>query len=804
MMSFRHGQRFRERSLEATAVMLAVLVLASPAVGQEIDHPPLTFGSLLDPSASGDTERLLDLIQAEIVELLRRDTDLRFPDGKRRVSDWTAAGIRRELGALLADPEVDIVLVIGPVSTAALCCYDELPKPVFAPLGVDGEALGLPSKGDASGVKNLNYLSNPGASYRDLEMLTQLADFDVVYVLTDPGIYEVLEGLYERNQQALKPLGISSQPVPVVASAEEALEKLPPTTRAVYFTPLLRMSLPEKRKLIDGLNRRGVLTMSLLGREEVELGVLAGLRQPADFPRMARRIALNVQQALFGRDPGTFSITFERGDRLTLNMETARKIGFYPSWRLLADAIRINDEISTAITLTFSQAVLNALTANRRIAAAQRTVGAREQAVKEVRAGYLPRLEGSLDTSAINEERAIFRAERNVSAGATLSQVIWSDPLATSIRVQRDLLGGTRQQLVEIELDVAAEAASAFLEVLRSENLERIARENLRRVEANLDLASNRVRVGYASPAEVYRWEVERANGRNSVIFAGRVFDSARARMNQLMYRPQEESFTAEQPDVEGDPYLVVANEELAPFYDNPRSFRIFRAFMVEDGLTNSPELRRLDAAISARERQLGQARRAFWSPTIGLQGDFDRVLAQDADRSPTGFLFPENEWTVGLSVALPLYTGGERQATKSRTRQELDALQRDREELAQQIELRIRTSMFRIAASWNNIDLSREAALASQKNLDLVTDSYATGVVSIQDLLDAQNSTLTAKLRAANAIYDFLLDLVEVQRAVGRLEWFRAEENRDAWVQRIRDYFEAVRQSGQEPEGFE
>jgi len=784
--------------------ILGSAALVAPTSAEEPRRPTLTFGSLLDPSATGGTEGLLDAIQVEIGDLLDRDYDLRFPESKRRLSDWTAPGIRRELDALLADPEVDMVLVIGPVSTAALCCYDELPKPVFAPLGVDGDALGLPAEDDTSGVRNLNYLSNPGASYRDLATFVELADFVVVHVLTDPGIYEVLEGLYERNQEALKPLGIRSEPVPVVESAEEALSLLPPDTEAVYFTPLLRMSVPEKQKLIDGLNARGIPTMSLLGLEEVEMGVLAGLRKPTDFPRMARRIALNVQRSLFGEDPGTFSVSFERGDRLAINMETARRIGLYPSWRMLADAVRINDEITTTNTLTLSDAVLNALAANPSIASARHTVTAREQSVKEVRAAYLPQFDASLDASAINEERSILRAERTSSAGATLSQVIWSDPLATSIRIQRDLLAGSRQRLIQSELDIAAATAGAFFDVLRSQNLERIERENLRRVETNLDVARNRVRVGYASPAEVYRWEVERANGRNGVIFAGRVFDAARARLNQLMYRPQEELFAAEEPDIEGDPYLVLSNEELAPFYDNPRSFRVFRAFMVEDGLDNSPELRRLDAAIQAQQRQLGQAKRAFWSPTIGFRSDLDHILSQSSELSPTGFQFPEDEWTVGFTVALPLYTGGERQATKHRSRAQLSALQRDRDELAQQIELRIRVSMFSIAASWNNIQLSREAAVASMKNLDLVTDAYATGVVSILDLLDAQSSALTAELQASNAVFDFLLDLVEVQRAAGRLEWFRAEENRDAWVQRIRDYFAEVRRSGQEPGGFE
>ena len=62
----------------------------------------------------------------------------------------------------------------------------------------------------------------------------------------------------------------------------------------------------------------------------------------------------------------------------------------------------------------------------------------------------------------------MFRAERNTTAGATLRQVFWSDPLATGLRIRRDALAGTREDLVRTQLDVAAEAAGAFLDVLRS------------------------------------------------------------------------------------------------------------------------------------------------------------------------------------------------------------------------------------------------------------------------------------------------------------------------------------------------
>ena len=252
------------------------------------------------------------------------------------------------------------------------------------------------------------------------------------------------------------------------------------------------------------------------------MGMLAGLRAPVDVPRLARRVALNIQRALFGEDPGTFSITFERSDRLVINMNTARQIGLYPTWRVLTDAELINEEVPTINTLTLSDAVLTALAANRQVWSARNLVEAGEQSVKEVRAAYLPQLDAFAEASRVNRDAAgLTRTERNALAAARLTQVIWSDSLSTSIRAERDAQTSRVQELARVELDVAADAASAFLDVLRAQTVERIERENLRRVEANLELARNRLDIGYASPAEVYRWEVERANGKNAVIFAG-------------------------------------------------------------------------------------------------------------------------------------------------------------------------------------------------------------------------------------------------------------------------------------------
>ncbi len=98
---------------------------------------------------------------------------------------------------------------------------------------------------------------------------------------------------------------------------------------------------------------------------------------------------------------------------------------------------------------------------------------------------------------------------------------------------------------------------------------------------------------------------------------------------------------------------------------------------------------------------------------------------------------------------------------------------------------------MNRTRASYPGISLSREAADAANRNLVLITDSYIQGIKSIIDLLDAQNQALVADQAAANAVYNFLIDLMGVQRAMGEFILFQPEEERKAWRQRAEQYLQ-------------
>ena len=112
-------------------------------------------------------------------------------------------------------------------------------------------------------------------------------------------------------------------------------------------------------------------------------------------------------------------------------------------------------------------------------------------------------------------------------------------------------------------------------------------------------------------------------------------------------------------------------------------------------------------------------------------------------------------------------------------------------------MEERIRSALFQASASFPGIRLSREAADASRKNLELVVDQYSRGAVDIIKLLNSQNAALNANESAANAVYDFLIDLMNIDRAVGRFDYFLYKEERTAWFGRLTEFF---KQAGVKP----
>jgi outer membrane protein TolC len=333
------------------------------------------------------------------------------------------------------------------------------------------------------------------------------------------------------------------------------------------------------------------------------------------------------------------------------------------------------------------------------------------------------------------------------------------------------------------------------LALLSAKTVERIQKNNLKLTRSNLELARNRQIIGASGPGEVYRFENQLASNRIDVVSAQSARNIAEMQLNRLLNHPSEEPFLTEEADL--DDFETVSGEQMQRYLGNKWAFKIFRKFVVEAALENSPELRQIEASILAQERALSSAKRAmFGIPTLALSGDVKKRFSEEGAGSDIYVAPPTDDdvnWNVGLSLSIPLFSGGYKLSAYSQAKTELRQLEILKASLEEKIEQNTRAALHTAGASFAAIGFSRDAAEVARKNLDLVTDSYQRGVASILDLLDAQNTALISEQQAANAIFNFYADMMRVQRAAGIFVFMLSEEEQRELSQELDEYFKGA-----------
>jgi len=771
----------------------------------------INIGVVIDgPWEQNDVIR--EMLKEEISVLTEGEFDVQFPDDKIIIADWTQTGVKAAIDQLFADRSVDLILAMGVLASGEVSWRGDLPKPVIAPFVIDAELQGLPSKNGASGVKNLNYLSLPARVPTDIKAFREIVAFDTITILINNEVWQSMPQLGSRTQSSLEEMGIEPVLLPVERTIDSALNALTPDVEAVYVAPLLHLLPGEFDRLVVELKKRRIASFSLLGRNEVVRGLMATV-SPDFFPKIARRVALNLQRILLGEEPGTIPTAFAIGERLIINMETARAIGVSPPFTVLTEAEQIGSrEVEIKRSVNLATVMQEAIAKNLDLAAERKNILAGQENVHLARSQLLPQIHVSGLGLLIDDDRAAAsfgsQTERSFSGAASARQLIFSERAWANLSIQKDIQKAREYELQQLTLDIIQEAAAGYLNVLRAKTFETVQKENLRRTRSNFELAKVRKAIGYSGPSEVFRWESEIANDRREVIEAIAQRNLAEIALNRVLHRPAEEPFRTEEADL-NDPVLGANREGLLDYFDDPTSFDAFREFMSQEGLVQSPEILALDAAISAKQRELRSARNSFWAPTVALQAEvthlFNRGGAGTSGISLPPSLpisFPQADdtnWSIGLNFSYPIFEGGARFAERTRASEELHDLQLTRESIQERIEQQVRSALHVAGASRAGIQLSRDAATAANKNLDLVTDGYSRGAWDILDLLDAQNVALNADLAAASAIYDFLKDLIGVERAIGGFYFFMPPKEQDAWFERLEDFF---KKAGVSPEG--
>ncbi|MEO0422042.1 MAG: TolC family protein [Pseudomonadota bacterium] len=786
--------------MECSAALRLRAVFLSLLTGLAMSIAPLaqaqesvTIGVLIDgPDELANAQ--LPAIQREMVDLLRPDVEPLFPQAKQLDGDWRLAGVRAGLARLLADDEVDLIITLGLVASHEASRIDNLPKPVIAARVADAILQDFPFVTGVSGKANFTYVTSLREVEQDLESFYRISPFEHLAVLVDALTLESIPELRQRAKATETAFSVSVDVIPVTDSAADALTRLPARVDAVYVTPLNRLSSAEMRGLADGLIARRLPSFSLLGRSQVEEGLmLATGGGSEDLTRYARRIALMAQRILLGEPASALEVALPQAERVSINMRSARAIGFLPRWSVLVDAIRIDDvEPDQGEAFSLIGAMLDAVDRNLGLRADELDVRIAEDTVDQARSGLLPQVSSSLSRTQIDGDRAApgLAAERTTDATIEVSQVIYAEEVRAGFVVSRFLRDSQDHAYRARVLDVLQLAANAYLNVLRAKALERVRASNLEVTRTNFELARTRERIGISGRGDVLRWESELASDKRDLLAAEADRRAAEVELSRVLNRPQQIALATTDAGTQG-PLQALEDPRFTRFIDNPIVWETFQEYVVEDALRQAPELAQFDALESAQERDLLAQKRSFYIPSVTVGGSGSSNLGRGGRGSDfAGAGLDDESWNVGVQLSLPLFAGGARRAARSQSAHALDQIQTQRADLAQSVEARARAALKQTGGSYPAIELSGDAARAAAENLELIADAYSQGAVSITDLVNAQDAALAANLAQAEARYAFLLDYVELIRASGSFESVLSQEGLEAWFARLAQYF--------------
>ncbi len=329
----------------------------------------------------------------------------------------------------------------------------------------------------------------------------------------------------------------------------------------------------------------------------------------------------------------------------------------------------------------------------------------------------------------------------------------------TSIRLTQPLFDGFRAGHARRAASGSAEAlaatredlrrglrgavARAFFEVLGAEAEARAREEALRLDDARLEEVRARAAQGLSRRTEVLLLESRREATRADIVRVTARRDEALVVLGGLL---------GEVPAVP----LVAGPEPAEPL---PTMEEV-----VAGSLRGRAELRAADARVRAAEAEVGVRRAARW-PRLDLAANWY------VDRANESRAATETLWDVGFLLEVPLYRGGAVEAAVRAAESRVREARLDRAGVLRRVAREAEAARVRAASGIELLAALESNERFARENLALVQAEYREGLATNLEVFTAQNLLQDAAVGLERQHLQVLLDRVELDLAMGRLD---------------------------------
>ena len=751
----------------------------------------VSIGILSDAQLKSKSELLIEL-QNEIIAVVGQDAEITF--GELLANNNNSTTAKKNYETLLAN-DTDIIIAFGIVNIKLLLNQKSYPKPLIIFGNVNSDLVAFPRSKKTSEIDNLTYVVTPYSHKKDLAVFNKICKYSNIGIVVDDFLPSIID-----LEKEFDNIFIDEKADYTIIKISEILNNsfTFQNIDAVYISGGFSLNNIDFNKIINKINSNKIPSFSAFGKDDVNKGVLASIQPENSKTIFFRRLALNIESIISGINASELPIKVNYTDRLSMNYDTAKEIGFPIRYSMLSDLDIIGGDknIIKGETITIVDLINSVVSSNLSLNAEKKNIDLAEQEAKLSRSNFLPEIAVGNTSTYIDPKIAEVSNGANPefrnTGSVSLNQLIYSEEAASNNYIKKELTKAQSEEYNAVELDAVLNVSSAYFNSLGSIANARIQNQNLQLTKKNLEIAKQNFSAGASGKSDVLRFRSQLAQNTQTLIEAGNQVKQNYFLLNQLMNKNISDAIQLEDATLGDGVFKQYGYDAFFNLIDNPDTQEKFISFLVQEALVNSPELKNIGFNLNAVERNYKLNNWGRLVPTLGVQGQYNLDFIRSGkgtDVMPSFPQIPDQNYNLGLQLRLPIFQKNQRNINKQTAQISKDQLTIQKEDIVLNIEKNINDICLEVVNQFTRIEISKVSEKAAKESLELTQTSYENGAVPVIQLIDAQNNYLQSQLASETANYSFLLSIIQLERSLGYFFLMHTAEENEDFINRMNQF---------------
>jgi len=296
--------------------------------------------------------------------------------------------------------------------------------------------------------------------------------------------------------------------------------------------------------------------------------------------------------------------------------------------------------------------------------------------------------------------------------------------------------------------NAALKIQTSFWNYYKAELNDSVIQENLQQIKQHLEDTKNFMANGLATKNDLLKLEVQYSNTEIQKIEADNNLDIARASFNQTIGFPLDASTQIIVNKITAEKYNYNLNE------------------LIDEAKTKRSEIKSLEKIVNANNKNITAAK-SSWLPSVFLVGDY--YYSKPNQRFLPAVNEFKNTWDVGIQLNWSLWNWGYTSSQTTIAEQNKIQTETSLAQLKDAIEIEVYQNYLTLNRAFDRVNVAKLGVEQAEENYRITQDKYNTQVASSTDLIDAEASLLQTKINYNNALVDYLLAKVRLEKSIGK-----------------------------------